>query len=232
MRTARARKRASHGSRHCGTCSGCAAQGSIAPRSSMSSVAQMTRQTPHLLLLHPLHNRQLILRTSLTTASRCLFCLLLPPFFTFTLKETTSNREEFIAKKLREKREGAPSTTTTEETTTTKEETSKEEKEQEQRSTKEDNDLNEPTSFARVAEVTLPATFRERNIRATEEATRAFFEQRQRERERLAADPLARFGRVPEALPHDEAAERRARDNGRATDTLVYERFVKHARRF
>ena len=83
-----------------------------------------------------------------------------------------------------------------------------------------------------MAEVALPAAYREHNIRATEEATRAFFEQRQREQERLAADPLARFGRVPDTLPQDEAADRRARDTGRATDTLVYERFVKHARRF
>lgn len=95
-----------------------------------------------------------------------------------------------------------------------------------------DNDLDQPTSFARVAEVALPAAYRERNIRATEEATRAFFAQRQREQERLAADPLARFGRVPDTLPQDEAADRRARDHGRATDTLVYERYVKHARRF
>jgi len=85
-----------------------------------------------------------------------------------------------------------------------------------------DGDLNQIMSFARVTEFALPDTFRKENIRATEEATRNYFQQRQ-EREKLASDPLASFGRV-------ETANKRQRESSQATDTLVYERFVKNSR--
>ena len=81
-------------------------------------------------------------------------------------------------------------------------------------------------SFARVTEVALPDSFRQQNIRATEEATREFFRHRQEEREKLESDPLASFGRVIPA----ESAHKRQRDSSQATDTLVYERFVKNSR--
>ena len=167
-----------------------------------------------------------------------LFCFF-PSKTLLVPRRHTQHREEYIAQKLREKRDGTSSSAATAATAATAETKEDDKQTTEPTQTKEkenttdgDNDLDQQTSFARVAEVALPAAYRERNIRATEEATRAFFAQRQREQERLAADPLARFGRVPDSLPQDEGAERRARDSGRATDALVYERFVKHARRF
>ena len=89
-----------------------------------------------------------------------------------------------------------------------------------------DDSLNQIMSFARVTEVALPDTFRQQNIRATEEATRSYFQQRKEEREKLASDPLASFGRVPIT----ESAYKRQRESSQATDSIVYERFLKHSR--
>ena len=80
--------------------------------------------------------------------------------------------------------------------------------------------------LARVPEVALPETYRKSNIAATHAATQQYLQRRRDEQQRLAADPLARFGRVPV-----EDEQHKQRESAHATDRAVFERFVKQARR-